>query len=64
MKITYDPQSNLYSIEETDNPYRSVSYSDARLWLRGDGYTPSQIRRLLLHARVLGYFTGRPLTIT
>lgn len=62
MILSYDPQINRFSITEVDRPYIRVSYPDMRYWLRGDRWSPSQIRELLQLAYVLGHL-GRPLII-
>jgi len=45
--IAYHPTINRYSIEHPRFPLRRVDYQFARLWLRGHGLTPREIRRLL-----------------
>ena len=64
MKLSYDPSINKFSVEETDRPYRKVSYADMRLWLRGDGFPPDRIRQLLQLAFVRGRFGLAPLIIS
>lgn len=60
--ISYDPDSNTFDFL-AERPYRHADMRHAQLWLKGDGYTPAETRRLLQHAMVLGYFLDRPLII-
>jgi hypothetical protein len=60
--ITFDPESNTFDFR-AERPYLKADMRHATLWLRGDGFSPSETRRLLQHAMVLGALANLSLTI-
>jgi hypothetical protein len=60
--ITFDAETNTFDFH-AERPYLKADMRHAALWLKGDGFSPSETRRLLRHAMVLGALAGLSLTI-